>query len=355
MVDERPAKQCPRPTRDPGPVRAQTRSPRRPRPRSRTGASPPAEVPEPRQRLQRLHRNCGWRGRKLGHWRLMSRYADRNRQGPRDRGAGGRQHGVVARAHLVAGVHATRDRTTVQSRRLHRSTAASTPSAIAWMTLEGRWMAAALACGEGRPSVTDRAGGWELRPVASGAIHVTVPGDGGARAARGDPHPPQRHADRRGHDHGPRDPGPTPHRTLIDLAPNPEPRNSSRWSTARRPGLIDFRAPDRKIRPPPYKRCCAATARRRPASALEGASSALRRPRHQRAPRSTHRVEGTSSTSSGATDGSWSRSTATPTTARRRRSSATASGTSCSRRGLARDALHVTTRSLTARRGSPPR
>jgi uncharacterized protein DUF559 len=54
------------------------------------------------------------------------------------------------------------------------------------LTREGRWMAAVLAGGTNAvPSHAAAAAAWDLRPVGSGAIHVTIPGTAGrARRAR---------------------------------------------------------------------------------------------------------------------------------------------------------------------------
>jgi very-short-patch-repair endonuclease len=99
----------------------------------------------------------------------------------------GAQFGVVARAQLVeAGLTRREIETWVEAGRLwrvHRGVYAVGHSVL---RVEGRWMAAVLACGEGAVlSHATAAAVWELRRVGSGAVHVTVPGDTGRKRRDG--------------------------------------------------------------------------------------------------------------------------------------------------------------------------
>src|SRR5918992_2337338 len=97
------------------------------------------------------------------------------------------QHGVVTRAQLRAlGMSAsaiTRSANVGRLHRVHHGVFAVGPPVL---TTEGRWMAAALAAGDGAVvSHATAAAAWDLRRLGSGAIHVTVPGDGGRRRRAG--------------------------------------------------------------------------------------------------------------------------------------------------------------------------
>jgi REase_MTES_1575 len=95
------------------------------------------------------------------------------------------QHGVVARRQLVAvglsDAAITRRILGGRFRPLHRGVFAFGHQAL---RVEGRWMAAVLACGDRAVlSHASAAAAWDLTPVGSGPVHVTVPGDHG-RARR---------------------------------------------------------------------------------------------------------------------------------------------------------------------------
>ncbi len=97
------------------------------------------------------------------------------------------QFGVVSRAQLLsAGL--TRNeigqRLEVQRlRRLHQGVYAVGHRVL---RVEGHWMAAVLACGEGSALSHQTAPAvWDLRRVGSGVIHVTVPGDSGRKRRPG--------------------------------------------------------------------------------------------------------------------------------------------------------------------------
>jgi very-short-patch-repair endonuclease len=97
------------------------------------------------------------------------------------------QYGVVSRAQLLhAGLTRNEIDHRVAAQRLrcvHRGVYAVGHSVL---RVEGRWMAAVLACGEGAVlSHQTAASVWDLRRVGSGAIHVTVPGDPGRKKRDG--------------------------------------------------------------------------------------------------------------------------------------------------------------------------
>ena len=97
------------------------------------------------------------------------------------------QHGVVARRQLLelGLTHAAvgRRRRAGRLLRLHNGVYAVGHSVL---TIEGRWMAAVLAAGQGAVlSHATAASAWELRPLGAGVIHVTVPGDAGRKRRRG--------------------------------------------------------------------------------------------------------------------------------------------------------------------------
>jgi uncharacterized protein DUF559/putative AbiEi antitoxin of type IV toxin-antitoxin system len=90
------------------------------------------------------------------------------------------QYGVVARRQLVAvGLSEAAITRRIQGGRLrplHRGVFAFGHQAL---RVEGRWMAAVLACGDRAVlSHASAAAAWDLAP-GSGSVHVTVPGDGG--------------------------------------------------------------------------------------------------------------------------------------------------------------------------------
>ncbi len=103
-----------------------------------------------------------------------------------DRGSRGRQHGVVARSHLLqAGLTAREIQRRMSAGRLHTIHRGVYAVGHRVLTLEGRWMAATLACGPNAAlSHTTAAAAADLRRADS-AIHVTVPGRGGRQAPRG--------------------------------------------------------------------------------------------------------------------------------------------------------------------------
>jgi predicted transcriptional regulator of viral defense system len=89
----------------------------------------------------------------------------------------GAQHGVVSRAQLLV-LGFSRDDVTrrVRAARLHRVHRGVYAVGHRVLTLEGRWMAAVLAAGEDAAlSHATAAAAWQMRPVGSGAIHVTIP------------------------------------------------------------------------------------------------------------------------------------------------------------------------------------
>ena len=97
------------------------------------------------------------------------------------------QHGVVARSQLLTlGLSADRINHRLMTGRLqalHRGVYAVGHRVL---TVEGRWMAAVLAGGDDAVlSHGSAAAAWDLRPVGTGAIHLTVPGDAGRRRRAG--------------------------------------------------------------------------------------------------------------------------------------------------------------------------
>jgi hypothetical protein len=94
----------------------------------------------------------------------------------------GRQHGVVGRRQLVAlGLGEDAIERRLAAGRLHRLHRGVYAVGHTVLKIEGRWMAATLATG-GVLSHGSAAAAWDLRPLGSGAIHVTVRG-GGRRCA----------------------------------------------------------------------------------------------------------------------------------------------------------------------------
>ena len=96
------------------------------------------------------------------------------------------QHGVVARSHLLhAGLTAREIQRRMESARLHAIHRGVYAVGHRVLTLEGRWMAATLACGPNAAlSHTTAAAAADLCRAGT-AIHVTVPGRGGRQAPRG--------------------------------------------------------------------------------------------------------------------------------------------------------------------------
>jgi predicted transcriptional regulator of viral defense system len=126
------------------------------------------------------------------------------------------QHGVVARSQLLAlGLSNSTINRRVRAGRLHRLHHGVYAVGHPVLTVEGRWMAAALATG-GALSHATAAAAWDLRPRGAGAIHVTVPHTGRAHRRGIRLHrsrlEPQDTTTRRAI------PITTPARTIIDLA-----------------------------------------------------------------------------------------------------------------------------------------
>jgi very-short-patch-repair endonuclease len=101
-----------------------------------------------------------------------------------------RQHGVVSIRQLrEAGVSDDAARARVRAGRLHRVHRGVYAVGHPRLSLEGRWMAALLACGSGEATVvlSHRAAAalWGLLPPADGAVDVSVAGSGGRRRRRG--------------------------------------------------------------------------------------------------------------------------------------------------------------------------
>ena len=97
------------------------------------------------------------------------------------------QHGVVSRSQLLAlGLGRHRIEHRLAARRLQQVHRGVYAFGHRVLTVEGRWMAAVMAGGNGAVlSHASAATAWQLRPLGSGAIHVTVPGDGGRRRRAG--------------------------------------------------------------------------------------------------------------------------------------------------------------------------
>jgi very-short-patch-repair endonuclease len=92
-----------------------------------------------------------------------------------------RQHGVVSQKQLLgAGLSTSAIRRRVKKGRLHRIHRGVYAVGHPGLSQFGRWMAAALACGEGAAaSHRSAAELWGLLKPSDGPIHVSVPGDGG--------------------------------------------------------------------------------------------------------------------------------------------------------------------------------
>jgi very-short-patch-repair endonuclease len=98
-----------------------------------------------------------------------------------------RQHGVVSAPQLAwAGLSAsaiTRWAATGRIHRLHRGVYAVGHANV---TIEGRWLAAVLACGEGVVLSHESAAAlWGISPRCPSLVHVTVPGYNGRRKRAG--------------------------------------------------------------------------------------------------------------------------------------------------------------------------
>ena len=157
----------------------------------------------------------------------------------------GRQHGVVTRAQLrVAGLHDLAIDRHIAAGRLHPVYRGVFAVGHTVLTLEGRWMAAVLACGANAVLSHDTSGAaWGVRPIGGGAIHVTVPGDAGRKRRAGirlhrsatlEPHDT---TTRRGI------PITTPLRTILDIAAGLERRPLEKaLDLAEHRGLVDFAA-----------------------------------------------------------------------------------------------------------------
>jgi very-short-patch-repair endonuclease len=98
-----------------------------------------------------------------------------------------RQHGVVSFEQLLAaGVSASGISRRVSKGRLHRVFRGVYAVGHTRLSSEGRWMAAALACGKAA-SLSQRSAAelWALLPPRNGPIDITIPGTDGRRKRRG--------------------------------------------------------------------------------------------------------------------------------------------------------------------------
>jgi very-short-patch-repair endonuclease/predicted transcriptional regulator of viral defense system len=153
------------------------------------------------------------------------------------------QHGVVSRAQLLqAGLTRNEIDHRIAARRLRRVHQGVYAVGHKRLRVEGRWMAAVLACGKGAVlSHQTAAAAWELRRVGSGAIHISVPGDAGRKRRAGiklhrsTTLTPDDVAHRQGI------PVTTVARTIIDLARTTAPDELERIvDLADQGGLVDF-------------------------------------------------------------------------------------------------------------------
>ena len=89
------------------------------------------------------------------------------------------QHGVVTRVQLVeVGLSDAAVGRRLRVGRLHRLHRGVFAVGHLVVTVEGRWMAAAMATG-GALSHATAAAAWDLRPHSSGVVHLTVTGRSG--------------------------------------------------------------------------------------------------------------------------------------------------------------------------------
>jgi hypothetical protein len=160
------------------------------------------------------------------------------------------QHGIVGRRQLIAlGLTAQFVDRAVQRGRLqlvHRGVYAVGHRAL---TIEGRWMAATMATG-GVLSHASAAAAWDLRPLGTGAIHVTVRHTGRQRRAGVRLHRSRtiESSDTTTHRNIPLT---TPARTIIDLARTLEGRPlESALDRAEQRRLLDFAELHRRPIPP---------------------------------------------------------------------------------------------------------
>jgi hypothetical protein len=152
-----------------------------------------------------------------------------------------RQHGVVTRSQLLGlGLSESAINRRVSIGRLHRLHRGVFAVGHRVLTVQGRWMAAVLATG-GVLSHATAAAAWDLRPLGSGAIHISVTGHSGRlRRAGVRLHRPRTLE--------PRDitthrgiPLTTPARTVIDLAHTLKGRPLEYvLDLAEQRGLVDF-------------------------------------------------------------------------------------------------------------------
>ena len=146
------------------------------------------------------------------------------------------QHGVISRAQLrTAGLHDRAIDRRIAAGRLHPVYRGVFALGHTVLTVEGRWMAAVLAEGAGAVlSHTSAAAAWELRPIGTGSVHVTVPGSRGRvhRSAKLEPDETTTHR---------AIPITDPVRTLIDLAAIVKGRPLEQaLDHAEQRGLVDF-------------------------------------------------------------------------------------------------------------------
>lgn len=161
-----------------------------------------------------------------------------------------KQHGVVSRAQLsVIGFTDRQIGRRLGAGRLHRLHSGVYAVGHRVLTIEGRWMAAVLSAGpDAVLSHGSAAAAWDIRPVGSGAIHVTIPRATGRDRRRGvtihrsTTLAPGDTTVRRGI------PLTEPHRTLVDLSRTLKGR-SLEQAVTRGERLIDF-ARLRRTAPP---------------------------------------------------------------------------------------------------------
>jgi hypothetical protein len=237
------------------------------------------------------------------HWRLMCDMRTENAIDVSMAALAGAQHGVVSRSQLLV-LGFTNDDVTrrVRAARLHRVHHGVYAVGHKVLTREGRWMAAVLAGGAGAVlSHHSAAAAWEIRPVGSGAIHVTIPAHTGR----------ERRAGLRIHRSITLTPADTtvhrgipitdPHRTLHDLARMLKGRPLEQ-AVNRAERLVDFERL-RRSAPPSLQavleRYSTHTTRRELEERFLGLCDDHGIPR----PETNVRIEGTRSTSSGATAG----------------------------------------------------